>query len=126
MTFPNGAEFEVKIVTDAQDVFWRDFVEVGEASDCGADVVVESLGFDENGVSLFVPDGVELFVRFPLQIIDFEVKIEGEKAEVVASEVILATWVAKGDDEIHVYIITGFAPLVVSRGRRGRECRLFV
>ena len=106
LAFADGAEFEVEVVTDAEDVFGRDFVEVGEVSDCGADVVVESLGFDEDGASLFFPDGVEFFVRFPFEIVDFEVKIKGEKAEVVAGEVVLAAGVAKGDDEVHGYIIT--------------------
>ena len=122
--FAGGAEREIEVVADAEDVCGWDFVKVGESADGGADVVVKSLGLDEDGVALFAPDGVEFFVRLPFEVVDFEVKIEGEETEVVAGEVILATGVAKGDDEIHVYIITGFAPLVVSRGRRGRGCRL--
>ena len=98
LAFADGAEFEVEVVTDAEDVFGRDFIEVGEGADGGADVVVESLGFNENGVSLFFPDGVKFFVRLPFEMVDFEIKIKGEKAEVVAGEVVLATGVAKGDD----------------------------
>ena len=36
---------------------------------------------------------------------NFGVKIQRQKAEVMASEVVLVAWVAKADDETHSYII---------------------
>ncbi len=99
------AEGEVEIVTDGEDVGGRDFIEVGESADGEADVVVESLGFDEEGGSLFAPDGVEFCVGFPSEMVDFEVEIERKEAEVMAGEVVFLAWVTEGDDEIHERII---------------------
>ena len=106
------AEGEVEVVADGEDVSGRDFVEVGEGADGEADVVVEGLGLDEDGGSLYAPDGVELWVRFPGEVVDLEVEIESEEAEVVASEVVFGARVAEGDDEIHERIIAEV-------GRRG-------
>ena len=47
-----SAELKIKVITDHEDVFGGNFVEVGEGLDGLAGFVVEGLRFDENGASL--------------------------------------------------------------------------
>ena len=97
-SFADGAKGEVKIVANCQNILGRDFVKVGKGFYTLANVVVESLGFDVDGVAGFFPDGTKFFMGFPFATGDFEVKIEGEKAEVVTGEIVLCSGVAEGDD----------------------------
>ncbi len=96
---------EVKIVAEDEDVFGRDFVEVSEGLDGFAGVVVEILGFDEEIFAVFEPERAH-FGLLPGEIFDFGIKIEGEEAEIVASEVVFWAGIAEADDEIHKDIIT--------------------
>ena len=99
-----GAELKVKIIANHEDVLGSDLVEASEGLDGLTGFVVEGLGFDENGASLLQPDGVE-FGFLPAELMDFGVKIQRQKAEIVASEVVLVAWVTEADDETHGYII---------------------
>ena len=99
-----GAELKVKIIANHEDVLGSDLVEAGEGLDGLTGFVVEGLGFDEDGAPLFQPDGAE-FGFLPAELMDFGVKIQRQKAEIVASEVVLVAWVAEADDETHGYII---------------------
>lgn len=45
-------------------------------------------------------------MRLPIVTLDFEIKIEGEEAEIVAGEVIFISGVTEADDEFHEPIIT--------------------
>lgn len=75
--FADLAEFEVKIIADNEDVLWSNLVEIGEGADRSADFVIEGLGFDKDSVAVLGPDSVKLFVGFPGEIVDFEIKIKG-------------------------------------------------
>ena len=99
-----GAELKVKIIANHEDVLGSDFIEASEGLDGLTGFVVEGLRFDENGASLFQPDGAE-FGLLPVKLMDFGVKIQRQEAEVVAGEVVLVAWVAEADDETHGYII---------------------
>ena len=98
-------ELEVEIVADDKNILWRDLIKVGKSADGCTDIVIKSLGFNNDGIALFLPDGIKFLVRFPLKAFNLEIKIKRQKAEVVASEVIFGTWVAKSDDKFHKKII---------------------
>lgn len=102
-----AAERQVKIITNDQDVFEGDFVEIGEFGDGTAGIVIESLRFDKNPVAVFEPEGME-FGFLPGEIFDFGIKIKCQETEVVASEVVFWARVAETDDEFHRYIIAFF------------------
>lgn len=98
-------EWEIEIVADDEDVLEGDFVEIGEFGDGAAGVVVKSLGFDEDFVAGFQPEGVELGLLPGFEAVDFGIKIEGEEAEAVAGEVVFWAGIAEADDELHENII---------------------
>jgi len=100
-------ERKIEVVADDEDVFEGDFVEIGEFGDGATRVVVKSLGFDEDFVAGFQPEGVELGLLPGFEVVNFGIKIEGEEAEVVAGEVVFWARVAEADDEFHIsdYII---------------------
>ncbi len=99
-----GAKGQVEIITDDEDVFEGDFVEIGKLDDGAAGIVIEGLGFDEDLVAVFEPEGV-VFGFLPGEIVDFGIKIKSEKAKIVAGEVVFWAGVAKADDEFHEDII---------------------
>ena len=99
------AELEVEIVADDKNVLWRDLIKVGKSADGCTDIVVKGLGFNDDSVALFLPDGIKFLVWFPLKAFNLEIKIKRQKTEVVASEIIFGTWVAKGDNKFHEKII---------------------
>lgn len=101
-------ERQVEVVADDEDVLERNSVEIGEFGDSAAGIVVESLGFDEDFVAVFKPEGME-FGFLPGEIFDFGIKIKCQKTEVVASEVVFWARVTEPDDEFHESIITFFA-----------------
>lgn len=103
-TVAEDAKLKIKVITDHEDVLGSDLVEASEGLDGLTGFVVEGLGFDEDGASLFQPDGAE-FGLLPVKLMDFGVKIQRQEAEVVAGEVVLVAWVAEADDETHGYII---------------------
>lgn len=102
-----AAERQIKIITNDQDVFEGDFVEIGEFGDGAAGIVIESLGFDKDLIAVFEPEGVE-FGLLPGEIFDFGIKIKRQEAEVMAGEVVFWAGVAEADDEFHRYIIAFF------------------
>ena len=102
------AEFEIEVVADDKDVFGSDFIKVGESPDGGSDVVIEGLRLDKDGVALFLPDGVELFVRFPFKARNFEIKIKRQKTEIMTGKIVFCSGVAEGDNEFHEDIIAVF------------------
>lgn len=65
-----------------------------------AGIVVEVLRFNKDIIFVFEPQGVKLGF-LPSEIVDFSVKIEGEEAEIVASEVVFVSGVPEADNEIH-------------------------
>lgn len=67
-------------------------------------IIVESLGFDENSVAGFVPEGV-IFGLLPFEVLGFGIKIEQKEAEIMASEVVFWAGIAEADDEIHKLIV---------------------
>lgn len=102
-----GAEGEVEIVADDEDVLEGDFVEIDELLDGAAGIVVESLGLDEDFVAGFEPEGVKLGF-LPVEMVDFGIKIKGEEAEIVAREIVFGAGITEADDEFHEDIITCF------------------
>ena len=96
----NGAEGEGEIVAGDESLFEGDFVEVDDLADGATDFVVETGGFDEEGVAYFGDLSVEFFVGLPGEAQGFGVEVEGEEAEVVAGEVVLRAGVAEGEDEV--------------------------
>ena len=99
-----SAKLKIKVITDHENIFGDDLVKAGEGLDGLAGFVVEGLRFDENGASLLQPDGAE-FGFLPAELMNFGVKIQRQKAKIVASEVVLVAWVTEADDETHGYII---------------------
>lgn len=109
-------ERQVEIVADDENVLEGNFVKIDKFGNGATGIVVESLRFDEDFVAVFEPNGME-FGFLPVEIFNFSIKIEGEKAEVVASEVVFGAGVAEADDEFHEGIIASFeAYSEVSRG----------
>lgn len=98
------SEGEVEIVADDEEVARGEFVEVEEGTDGLAGFVVEGLGFDEEAVAVFEPEGIE-FWFLPIKMVDFCVKVKSEKAEIVASKVVFVAGVAEADNEFHGAII---------------------
>ena len=97
-----SASDEIKVITDHENVLRGDLVEVGEGLDGLAGFVVESLGLDEDGISLLQPDGAE-FGFLPAELMDFGVKIQRQEAEVMAGEVVLSAGIAETNDEAHIF-----------------------
>lgn len=103
----DGAERQVEIVADDEQIGGGfELVEVYELCDGFADVVVESLGFGEDGAIGFDSFGEEFGCGLKGEIVGFGVKIEGQKAEIVAGEVVLPARITKADDEFHRGIIS--------------------
>ena len=65
-----------------------------------AGVIIKILGFDEDFIVDFAPFGTE-FGFLPSYIMNLGIKIEHQKAKVVAREIIFGSRVAKPDDELH-------------------------
>ena len=61
MTEANSAKFEIKIITNHQNLFGWNFVILGESLDCLTGIIVVSLGFNKNRVSLFEPESIKLW-----------------------------------------------------------------
>jgi len=102
-----GAERQVKIVADNEDIRGGiEFVEFDEFGDGFADAVVEGLGFDKDNIICSGGVGEEFGFGFEGEIVDFGIKIESEKAEIVAGKVIFPAWIAKTDDEFHKHIVS--------------------
>lgn len=99
-----GAEGQLKIVADDEDVVRLDAVESGEVCDGDAGFVIESLGLDEDVIAVFEPNGVE-FGLLPGLMLDGSIEIQRQKTVVVAGEVVFVAWVAETDDEFHGFII---------------------
>lgn len=95
-----GAEWEVEIVANYQDILRGDFVEMHEGLDSYAGIIVVILGFDEDTVAVLEPEGTH-FGLLPVDFLDFGVKIQRQKAEIVAGEVVFAFGIAEADDELH-------------------------
>lgn len=100
------AEIEVEVVADDEDVFGRDFIELGEFLHSRAGEIVESLGFDKNGVGGFGVDGGELGGFMPGELAGFEIKIKSKKAKIMTSEVVTRARVAEANNQFHKSIIT--------------------
>lgn len=98
------SEGEVEIVADDEKVARGKLVEVEEGADGLAGFIVEGLGFDEEAVAVFEPEGVELWF-LPIKMMDFSVKVKSEKAEIVAGKVVFVAGVAEANDEFHGVII---------------------
>ena len=77
---------------------------MSEGLDGFAGIVVESLRFEEDGVAGFVPESV-IFRFFPVEMVDFGIKIEQKEAEVMTGEVVFWAGVAEADDKIHKTIV---------------------
>lgn len=99
------SEGEVEIVADDEEIARGEFVEVEEGADGLTGLVVEGLGFDEEAVAVFEPEGIE-FWFLPIKMMDFCVKVKSEKTEIVAGKVVFVAGVAEADDEFHGVIIT--------------------
>ena len=74
------------------------FIEVCEILDGLADIVVESLRFDEDDVAFFVIESVELRFFGKGPAFDLGIEVERQKTEVVTGKIILITRVAEADD----------------------------
>lgn len=98
------SEGEVEIVADDEEVARGEFVEVEEGTGGLAGFVVEGLGFNEEAVAVFEPEGIE-FWFLPIKMMDFSVKVKSEKAEIVAGKVVFVARVAEADNEFHGAII---------------------
>lgn len=60
----NLSEGQVKIIADDEDVAGGDFIEMSESLSWNAGIVVEALGFEEDVVLGFEPNGI-IFVFLP-------------------------------------------------------------
>lgn len=65
------------------------------------------MGLDKDAVAVFEPEGAE-FGLLPGEMLDFGIKIEGEKAVIMAGKIVFWTGVAEADDEFHEIIITDY------------------
>lgn len=64
------AEIKVKIVADDEEVGEAKFVKMDEFLDGATGIVIEILGFDEDAVAIFSPEGAE-FGLLPVEVVDF-------------------------------------------------------
>lgn len=70
------AKRQVEIIANNQNIGGGNFIELGELGNSLAGIVIKSLGFNKNRVSLFEPDSVEFGV-LPSEIVDLGIKVEG-------------------------------------------------
>lgn len=70
----DGLERQVEIVADGEDVGGVDFVVVGKIFDGEAGIVVKIIGFEENTVTIFKPDGVH-FLIFPGEMVNLGIEV---------------------------------------------------
>lgn len=93
-------EFEVKIITDDEDIAGSELVKMDEFLDGAPGFVVEILGLDEKIIAGFSPESAK-FGFLPAEIMNFGVQIEGQKANVVTGEIIFCARVAETDEKFH-------------------------
>ena len=98
------AERQVEIVANDRNMLGWNFVILCESLHSFAGVIIKNLGFEKNGIVGFVPEGV-IFRLFPVKMMDFRIKIQEEKAEVVAGEVVFWAGITESDDKIHKIIV---------------------
>lgn len=99
------SEWEVEVIANYKDIARGDFVKIKEFTNGMARFVIKGLRFDEESVAIFEPEGVK-FRFLPVEMVDFGIKIKGEEAEIMPSEVVFGARVAETDDEFHDEIIT--------------------
>lgn len=93
-------EFEVKIITDDEEIAGSEFVKMDEFLDGAPGFVVEILGLDEKIIAGFGPESAK-FGFLPAGFMNFGVQIEGQKANVVTGEIIFCARVAETDEKFH-------------------------
>lgn len=94
-------EFEVKIITDDENIVGSEFVKMDEFLDGAPGFVVEILGLDEKIIAGFGPESAKFGFFLPAEIMNFGVQIEGQKANVVTGEIIFCARVAETDEKFH-------------------------
>jgi len=96
------AEFEREIVANGEEILRRELVEIHDGARDLPYFVVIALGFDEEAVTVFGDEGAEFRLVLPVKFVDFGIKIERQKADVVAREIVLVAWVAKSNNDFHI------------------------
>lgn len=71
-----------------------------EGLDGFAGIIVVGLGFEEDIVTRFEPEGVEFWL-LPVEVMDFGIKIKRQKSEIVTGKIVFILWVAEADNEFH-------------------------
>lgn len=80
------------------------FVILREGLNGGTGIVIKSLRFEEDCIASFVPEGI-IFGLFPVKMVDFRIKIQEEKAEIMAGEIVFWAGVTEANDEVHDIMI---------------------
>lgn len=83
----DGAEGELEVVANDEDILGCEFVKPGKSGDGEAGIVVESLRFDENGVTILAPESVK-FGLLPVELVEFGIEIERQKAVIMARKIV--------------------------------------
>ncbi len=96
----NGGERQIEVIAKHQNVGGGEFVKMEELLYREPNFIIKCLRFDKNMIAGFKPKSVH-FGLLPFEMVNFGIKIQGEKAEIVARKIILVAWVAKTDDEFH-------------------------
>lgn len=94
------AEFEIEIVADDENVVGGEFVKMDEFLDGAAGKIVEILGFEEDAVTVFGPESAK-FGFLPVEVVDFGIEIECQKADIVTGEIVFGAGIAEADEEFH-------------------------
>lgn len=75
LTEADLAEWKIKVVANYQNILRGEFIEVAEAADAHALIIVESLRLYEEDVAVFGDFGFELWLWLESEIMDFGIKI---------------------------------------------------
>lgn len=101
-------EIKIEIVADDENIFGFYLIEIDGFLDGKTGIVVKGLGLHEKDVASavgFSDNRVEFLGFLPGETVYFEIKIKGEKAEIMTSEIVLIARISEADDKFHRDII---------------------
>ncbi len=96
------AEFEREIIANGEEILRCELIEIHDGTRDLPYLVVVALGFDEEAVAVFGDEGAEFWLVLPVEFVDFGIKIERQKADVVAREIVLVTRIAESNNDFHI------------------------